>query len=52
MEFELLREEAETRLGDAFDAREFHTVILTTGPCPFDVLRACVEEWMAGAAGA
>lgn len=52
MEFELLREEAETRLGDAFDAREFHTVILTAGPCPFDVLQACVEEWMAGAAGA
>lgn len=52
MEFELLREEAEERLGDAFDAREFHTVILETGACPFDVLRQCIEEWMVKAAGA
>ena len=52
MEFELLREDAMTRLGDAFDAKEFHTFILETGACPFDVLRERMEEWMAVVAGA
>lgn len=52
MEFELLREEAEERLGDAFDLKEFHTFILETGACPFDVLRERMEEWMRVAAGA
>lgn len=51
MEFELLREDAEARLGDAFDVREFHTVILNTGACPFDVLRDELENWMVNAAG-
>lgn len=51
MEFELLREDAEARLGDAFDAREFHTVILETGACPFDVLTKEIGDWMATAAG-
>lgn len=50
MEFELLREEAESRLGDAFDLREFHTVILETGACPFDVLAKEIGDWMATAA--
>lgn len=52
MEFELLREEAEQRLGDAFDAKDFHTFILEMGACPFDVLNTYMEEWMKAAAGA
>ncbi len=52
MELELLRDEAEKRLGDVFEAREFHAFILETGACSFDVLRAQMEDWMVLAAGA
>lgn len=52
MELENLRDEAEERLGDAFDAREFHAFILRTGACSFDVLHGWMEDWMALAAGA
>lgn len=38
-EFLALREDARSRLGDAFDLKEFHTRVLTTGPMRFDDLR-------------
>lgn len=52
MEFELLREEAEERLGDTFDLKDFHAFLLQTGPCPFDILRVQFEAWIKNAATA
>ena len=42
-----LRAKAEAELGDAFDLREFHDVILTQGSVPLDILEGQVEEWIA-----
>ncbi len=42
-----LRTEAETALGDRFDIREFHDVILGQGAVPLDVLDAQVKAWIA-----
>ena len=41
-----LREEARTRLGDAFDIRDFHDVILKDGPVPLQILEENVEAWI------
>lgn len=43
-----LRAEAETALGDAFDIRDFHDVVLGQGAVPLDVLEAQVKTWIAG----
>ena len=42
-----LRREAEAALGDAFDIRDFHDVVLTSGGVPLDILRAMVGEYIA-----
>ena len=41
-----LRNQAENRLGEGFDVKEFHRVILETGPVPFSVLQKQVEIWV------
>ena len=42
-----LRAEAEAALGDKFDIRTFHDVVLGQGAVPLDVLDAQVKTWIA-----
>jgi uncharacterized protein (DUF885 family) len=39
-----LRENAKKKLGDKFDIREFHDVVLTNGAVPLDILEQLVKE--------
>ncbi len=41
-----LRAEAEKRLGEGFDIRAFHDVVLGSGAIPLDVLQATVHDWL------
>jgi uncharacterized protein (DUF885 family) len=45
-EISRLRAEAEEKLGDKFDIREFHTQILIDGSMPMPVLKTKVREWI------
>ncbi|WP_372871055.1 DUF885 family protein [Shewanella sp.] len=40
-----LRAYAKKSLGDKFDIREFHTLLLKNGPLPLDVLESQVQNW-------
>ena len=46
LEFMDLREKAQGRLGEAFDARGFHQFLLEMGPAPFYVIEEYMEEWL------
>jgi len=41
-----LREKAKKSLGDKFDIRQFHEVVLSNGSVPLDVLEELVERWI------
>jgi uncharacterized protein (DUF885 family) len=41
-----LREKAKEVLGDKFDIRQFHEVVLTNGPLPLNILEELVMEWV------
>ncbi|MCP4420826.1 MAG: DUF885 domain-containing protein [Chloroflexi bacterium] len=41
-----LRDRAMDALGDQFDQREFHNVVLTNGSMPLDVLETVVEQYI------
>lgn len=42
-----LREDAKKKLGEKFDIREYHDVVLKQGPIPLSVLETNVNNWVA-----
>ena len=42
-----LREKSKKTLGDKFDLREFHDVVITNGALPLNILEELVDEWVA-----
>ncbi|MCV9387813.1 DUF885 domain-containing protein [Reichenbachiella ulvae] len=47
-----LRTKALEQLGDKFDIREYHDVVLTNGLVPLDLLEKLVDEWVASKSAA
>ncbi len=41
-----LREDAKNKLGEKFDIREFHDVVLTSGALPLNILESKVNSWI------
>lgn len=47
LEIQRIRASAEAALGDRFDIRGFHDVVLGNGPLPLSVLADAVQDWVA-----
>lgn len=47
LKFLALRQRGKEQLGDRFDIREFHDVVLRTGPLPLTMLEEVVDRWLA-----
>lgn len=45
-----LREKAKTQLGDKFELKEFHNVVLKNGAVPLDILEELIDEYIESAA--
>ncbi|MFC0434149.1 DUF885 family protein [Kutzneria buriramensis] len=46
LEIQRLRRKAEAALGDRFDVRDFHAVVLSEGAVPLSVLDELITEWI------
>ena len=46
-----LRQKAEDQLGERFDIRQFHNVVLTNGSVPLTILEELVDQYIAEANG-
>ena len=42
------RQRAQDELGDGFDLKEFHRVVLRSGGLPLDLMDAVIDDWIAG----
>ena len=49
--FQDMADDAQSRLGEAFEPVTFHRVILETGPVSMNILRQQVEEYIDSALG-
>ena len=47
LKIEELRNKAQAELGDDFDIKAYHTVILENGPVPLDIMEENVDAWIA-----
>jgi len=46
MNFQVARANAEAKLGDKFDIKQFHDVVLGAGAVPIPMMHARVERWI------